>query len=217
MKSASISFLFGAALAATTVLVVLLFLGIQRLEAASEDVSQASETRYTSYLLADEMRQSSDDLTRLVRTYVVTGDPRWKSQYLEVVGIRNGTLPRPKDYERIYWDFRAADLASGRGMDRAVALKDLMRQAGFSDAELAKLAEAEALSNGLVELESAAMDLVSPAGTVPAAAAADAEQPLAAGEGAGGANGAGGAPARQRRVPRPWCTTKTTMPSRRAS
>ena len=201
MKSASIRFLFGAALAATTVLVVLLFLGIQRLEAASEDVSQASEARYTSYLLADEMRQSSDDLTRLVRTYVVTGDPRWKSQYLEVVGIRNGTLPRPKDYERIYWDFRAADLASGRGMDRAVALKDLMRQAGFSDAELAKLAEAEALSNGLVELESAAMDLVSPAGAVPAAAAAASEQPLAAGEGAVDANGAssvngaGGAPA----------------------
>ena len=196
MKSASIRFLFGATLAAISLLVVLLFLGIQRLDAASEDVSQANAARYTSYLLADEMRQSSDDLTRLVRTYVVTGEPRWQAQYLEVVGIRNGTLPRPKGYERIYWDFRAADLASGRGMDRAVALKDLMRQAGFSDAELAKLAEAEALSNGLVELESAAMDLVSPAGAVPAAAVA--EQPLAAGEGAVGAssaNGAGGAPA----------------------
>ena len=179
MKSASIRFLFGATLAAISLLVVLLFLGIQRLDAASEDVSQANAARYTSYLLADEMRQSSDDLTRLVRTYVVTGEPRWQAQYLEVVGIRNGTLPRPKGYERIYWDFRAADLASGRGMDRAVALKELMRQAGFSSAELAKLAEAETLSNDLVQLESAAMALVGAAGAAPVQAA------VAAAEGAG--------------------------------
>ena len=36
----------------------------------------ASETRhYESYKLADEPRQSSDDLTRMARTYVVTGRP----------------------------------------------------------------------------------------------------------------------------------------------
>ncbi len=162
MKSASIKFLFGAALATITVLVVLLLLGIQRLEATSEHVSQASEARYASYLLADEMRQSSDDLTRLVRTYVVTGDPKWKDQYQEVVDIRNGRTPRPKDYEKIYWDFRAADTDAGRGKGAAVALKDLMRRAGFSAAELAKLEEAEALSNELVQLESEAIAMVKP-------------------------------------------------------
>ena len=38
-------------------------------------VSEAHETRYASYLLADELRQSSDDLTRLVRSYVIHGRP----------------------------------------------------------------------------------------------------------------------------------------------
>jgi len=35
-----------------------------------------SKTRYLSYLIADEFRQSSLDLTRLCRTYVATGDNR---------------------------------------------------------------------------------------------------------------------------------------------
>ena len=163
MKSSSIKFLFSAALAIVTLLVLLVVLGIQRLGAASEAVSKSDEARYASYLLADEMRQSSDDLTRLVRTYVVTGDPKWKAQYQEVIDIRNGSKPRPKEYEKIYWDFRAADQDNGRGMDRAVALKELMQQAGFSAAELGKLAQAEALSNALVTIETAAMQLVKPA------------------------------------------------------
>ena len=44
---------------------------------ANEEIDRANRQRYVSYLLADELRQSSDDLTRLVRTYVVTGDSRW--------------------------------------------------------------------------------------------------------------------------------------------
>ena len=62
---------------------------------ANEEIARASRQRYVSYLLADELRQSSDDLTRLVRTYVVTGDPRWEQQYNEVVNIRSGKQPRP--------------------------------------------------------------------------------------------------------------------------
>ena len=66
---------------------------------ANEEIARASRQRYVSYLLADELRQSSDDLTRLVRTYVVTGDPRWEQQYNEVVNIRSGKQPRPAGYE----------------------------------------------------------------------------------------------------------------------
>jgi hypothetical protein len=39
-------------------------------------MEQLSEVRYLSYQAADELRQSSDDLTRLARTYVVTGDEK---------------------------------------------------------------------------------------------------------------------------------------------
>ena len=160
MKSISIKFLFGGALAIIAVLVVLLGGAVHRLEKASEAVTHAHEARYSSYLLADELRQSSDDLTRLVRTYTVTGDPKWAAQYQEVLDIRNGVQPRPNGYEKIYWDFRAADMAASKGTGPAVALADLMKRAGFSAAELGKLDDAAALSNALVKTEVVAMDLV---------------------------------------------------------
>lgn len=44
----------------------------------SELADEAAARRYRSYLLADELRQSSDDLTRLARTFVVSGDAKWE-------------------------------------------------------------------------------------------------------------------------------------------
>jgi len=132
--------------------------GMARLSA--DDVRQADERRYLSYLLADELRQSSDDLTRLARTYVVDGDPKWERQYFEVLDIRNGKLPRPANYERIYWDLRAADTPGLPAPGEAVPLLDLMKRAGFSEGELAKLAEAKANSDDLVRTETVAMNLV---------------------------------------------------------
>lgn len=41
-------------------------------------LEQSYQQRYQSYLLADELRQSSDDLTRLGRTYVITKDPAYE-------------------------------------------------------------------------------------------------------------------------------------------
>ena len=81
------SLLVGAALALAAVCIV-------QLGNAASATAEAQRARYASYLLADELRQSSDDLTRLARTYVVSGDPKWEQQYLEVLDIRNGKKPR---------------------------------------------------------------------------------------------------------------------------
>jgi len=43
-----------------------------------QDLIKGQETRYQSYLLADELRQSSDDLTRFARTYVLTQDSKYR-------------------------------------------------------------------------------------------------------------------------------------------
>jgi len=58
-----------------------------------------------SYFPADELRQSSDNLNRLGRVYVTTGDVKYEKQYFDILDIRNGKIPRPSDYHRIYWDF----------------------------------------------------------------------------------------------------------------
>ncbi|RZI99480.1 MAG: HAMP domain-containing protein, partial [Rubrivivax sp.] len=122
--------------------------------------TDASQRRFLSNQLADELRQSSDDLTRLARTYVVSGDAKWERQYLEVLDIRNGKKPRPQHYERIYWDFRAADQGEGGPTDPAVPLEELMKRAGFTEQEFAKLREAGANSNELVQTETVAMQMV---------------------------------------------------------
>jgi len=130
------------------------------LNGARESLTAAQATRYDSYLLADELRQSSDDLTRLARTYVVTGDAKYEAQYWDVLAIRNGQKPRPLAYHRIYWDFVAASGAKPRNDGPTVPLQTLMEQAGFTAAEFGKLKQAQANSDGLVKLETKAMNAV---------------------------------------------------------
>ncbi|MCB9942572.1 MAG: methyl-accepting chemotaxis protein [Geminicoccaceae bacterium] len=127
---------------------------------SEKEANQAEQNRYQSMLLADELRQSSDDLTRLGRTYVVTKDPSFKRQYMDVLAIRDGKKPRPKDYNRIYWDFVSAGIAQPNPPTVAVPLLELMRKAGFTQAEFDKLEQAKANSDGLVNLEVEAMNLV---------------------------------------------------------
>lgn len=121
-------------------------------------VDQAQQM--TSYKLADELRQSSDDLTRLARTYASTGDLKFKKQYLDVLAIRNGTLGRPVEYHRIYWDFKAVNNEAPRPSGDPVALRQLMENSGFTKEEFSKLSEAQNNSNELVELETRAINAV---------------------------------------------------------
>ncbi|ACS79843.1 methyl-accepting chemotaxis protein [Maridesulfovibrio salexigens] len=137
-----------------------LMISFHQLTQSQQKVSAAYEKRFTSYLLADELRQSSDDLTRLARTYVVTGDPSYEKQYFDILDIRNGNKPRPESYHRIYWDFVAAGDLKPRSDTKKIALLDLMKEAGFTDKELQKLEEAKNNSDGLVENETIAMNAV---------------------------------------------------------
>jgi diguanylate cyclase (GGDEF)-like protein/PAS domain S-box-containing protein len=132
---------------------------------SEKQIDEANEGRIRSFVLADQLRQSSDDLTRMARTYVVTGDPRYKKYYQEILDIRDGKKPRPPGYEDVYWDLVLADAqASPADGGPAVPLLELMREAGSSAAELSKLAEAKANSDRLTAIEFEAMKLVETAG-----------------------------------------------------
>jgi methyl-accepting chemotaxis protein len=128
---------------------------------SNDRLNAANENRYTSFMLATELRQSSDDLSRLARTYVLTGDAAYEKQYFAILDIRNGKKPRPQHYERIYWDFVAADGKPPRpDSTQTIALTALMKQAGFSEAEMGKLTEAKNNSDDLVNTETKAMNMV---------------------------------------------------------
>ena len=104
---------------------------------SQREVHRAEANRLESARLANALRFSSDELTRLARTYVVTGDPDYERQYWNVLAVRNGTEPR----------------ADGR----KVPLRTLMQEQGFTAAEFAKLKQAEDNSNALVTTETIAM------------------------------------------------------------
>src|SRR3972149_757201 len=133
---------------------------------SEKQVDRAYELRHRSFLLADELRQSSDDLTRMVRTYVVTGDPVYKQHYQDILDIRDGKKPRPEAYWRVYWDLvlKGGQAPRPEGQ-QAIALLELMRQAGFSEEEFGKLAEAKANSDGLTVPEFEAMKLIESSGS----------------------------------------------------
>ena len=127
---------------------------------AEEDMEQAKEVRFQSFRLAGELRQSSDDLTRMARSYVATGNTRFKDHYEEILDIQNGRKPRPVDSYNVYWDLVLADNLRPRPFGPAIPLLDLMRQAGFSSEEMARLEDAKRASDNLTATELAAIALV---------------------------------------------------------
>ena len=107
----------------------------------SAALREATDRERESLALSAELKLSSDELTRLARTYVVTGDTQHESDYWQVLAVRNGQSPRPDG--------------------STVALRALMVETGFTQAELELLARAEANSNALVAIETAAFQAIS--------------------------------------------------------
>ena len=124
------------------------------------EAEAAEVRRFTSYQLADELRQSSDDLTRFARTFVATGDERYEQYFRRILAIRGGEAPRPEGYEGIYWDLLAAGLGKDWPEGPPTSLRSRMLDAGFTNEEFDKLSVAQNRSDALVRLEDVAMNAV---------------------------------------------------------
>lgn len=151
-----------------TIWLLLAFIGSFFWYVRSEQViDEANRQRLQSFFLADELRQTSDDLTRMVRSYVTTGDHLYKDYFQEIIAIRDGQAPRPQHYHRLYWDLVFAGSAKPKAYGPPVALLQLMQQAGFTEAEFARLAQAKAASDDLTAIEFQAMQLAEAAVKLP--------------------------------------------------
>ena len=124
-------------------------------------IDRAHELRYLSHELAGELRQSSDDLTRMARTFVLTGNPQYQQYYRDILAIRDGEKPRPLNYDSGYWDLASVDGTPPQThKGTPVALQALLQQAGLAADELQKLAQAQARSDQQTAIEFAAMALL---------------------------------------------------------
>jgi anti-anti-sigma regulatory factor/CHASE3 domain sensor protein len=132
-----------------------------RLGNAQDTIVSSQEQAVASRALAAELRQSSDDLTRFARTFVVTGDQRYLRYFNMVLAIRNGELARPSEYDGPYWDaVIAGSLPEPTGTAGAVSLRQRMEAVGFTQQELGLLETAQERSDALVALEERAFALM---------------------------------------------------------
>ncbi|MCH8617754.1 EAL domain-containing protein [Undibacterium sp. TS12] len=136
---------------------------------AEKSIDRLNELRLKTHALSMELQQSSDDLTRMVRSYVVTGNPDYKRYYQDILDVRNGKTPRPAPGKNLFWDLvpasqpHSADSSAGAGL--RVPLMDLIRETGISDEEINLLEQAKANSDALTAIEYRAMALIEQAGT----------------------------------------------------
>ncbi len=142
------------------IMVVVVIGALFILKDTQEHLIVQDEIRYLSY-------QAADDLTKLARLYVINkkSEPEQAEEYLReynaILDIRSGKVPRPINYNMIFWDLAAVDHKNPRGnSDIKKSLIDLMKDLDFTDEEFALLDKSAANSNGLVKREVMAFNLV---------------------------------------------------------
>jgi methyl-accepting chemotaxis protein len=109
------------------------------------EADKAASNRYYSMILVDELRESSEELTRQVRL-CATGRPEAEAAYNMVLAVRNGQESRPAD----------SQVAPGQKW----VLLDLLKTYGITSEEFSLVEKANALSDSLVSLEVEAMNAV---------------------------------------------------------
>ena len=128
---------------------------------AQNQLEKTTQFQLESFKLSNELRQSSDDLTRMVRTYIATKKPIYKQHYQEILNIRNGLQARPINYDSIYWDLVMADNKRPcANQKNSLSLLKRMKDAGFSQEEFKKLKQAKQNSDTLTSIEYKAMKLI---------------------------------------------------------
>ncbi len=124
----------------TIVLLILYILFTFLLINNQKKLLQSEKMGYESNKIAYELRTSSEELTKYVRTYVITANPKYEKSFWHILNVRNGKVPRPDG--------------------RTIPLKTLMKQLGFTQQEFEKLDYAQNNSDNLVKKEVIAMNAV---------------------------------------------------------
>ncbi len=130
------------------ILLLISILLVHMVSIKEKQVEESSRKRYLSFVVADEFRQTSQDLTRLARTFSATGEKRYADAYWEIVSWRSGESPRP--------EYVNNELYRGEVKEQRVIMEEL----GFSEAEFGLLKEARNNSDGLIATETQAMESI---------------------------------------------------------
>lgn len=107
------------------------------------------EQKENSFLIANELKQTSEDLTRTCRLFVVTGgEQKYADEYNYIVQWRSGKVPRPETVNKKVYP------------GRKVSQIQLLKEFGCTDEEIKLLEKSTALSNDLINIETQAMETI---------------------------------------------------------
>lgn len=113
------------------------------------DILHTHEKTSVCQLLANELRQSSEDLSNNSRMFVVSGGNEiYSNEYDDILAWRSGRAPRP------------SNLAENLFPGETINLVDLLEQVGFTEEELITVETSLVLSDGLGKTETQAMESV---------------------------------------------------------
>ena len=126
-----------------------------KLDIIEKNIEKIESQRQVLLSLTDELRMSSEFLTRFSRRYVVTKDDQVLNFYNIILSIRDGKIKLPDNYSNTYWDLIAAGLLQLPDLKNSASLSlvDRFVSAGVTVAELEKINEAKNASDRLARLE----------------------------------------------------------------
>ena len=127
---------------------------------SSNELERAEAKRIHAVQLGIELKESSDDLTSMARSYVVTGEKKFKQYFEYISAIRNGELAMPLNYGQGYWDLA---IVSGHQPEKkhinTQSLRERIEALGLKEKENELMARAEDNSNELINMEAEAFRL----------------------------------------------------------
>lgn len=113
------------------------------------DILHTHEKTSVCQLLANELRQSSEDLSNNSRMFVVSGgNDIYSNEYDDILAWRSGRAPRP------------SNLAENLFPGETINMMDLLKRVGFTEEELITVETSLVLSDGLGKTETQAMESV---------------------------------------------------------
>lgn len=146
----------------TLILLAGLNLGLGFLLGRADDVRiecERQKDRITS--LSEDLVISSQWATRFARGYVATKDPRRLRWHGEIVGILDGKIARPKEYDVEYWDLVSSGLAQEPdGKAEGLSLEEQFLRLDLTVDEFNLLKKAEEVFQKMATTERIAMHAV---------------------------------------------------------
>ena len=97
----SLSFRFRSLTIITSLFLIVMFIFILRIIERKNQLVETQKQQVILLLMAEEMKETSTKLTNLCRSFVATGDDKYRTEYEQTVAWKNGNVPRPSSVHHL--------------------------------------------------------------------------------------------------------------------